>query len=203
VEITAALVKELRERTGAGMMDCKQALQTTGGDLQKAIDHLRQKGIATAAKRAGREASEGLVHAYIHPGGKIGVLIEVNCESDFVARSEAFAELAKNLAMQVAAAAPLYLTKEEVPASALEHERQVLLAQAREEGKPEKVIEKMVEGRLKKYYSQVCLLDQPYVRDDKLSVQDVLNEAVGKIGEKIVVRRFARYQLGEKPAGQE
>jgi elongation factor Ts len=203
VEITAALVKELRERTGAGMMDCKQALSATGGDLQKAIDHLRQKGIATAAKRAGREASEGLVHAYIHPGGKIGVLIEVNCESDFVARSEAFAELAKNLAMQVAAAAPLCLSKEEVPAAELDREREVLLAQAREEGKPEKVIEKMVEGRLKKFYSQVCLLDQPYVRDDKLSVQDVLNEAVGKIGEKIVVRRFTRYQLGEKRAGQE
>ncbi len=198
MEITAALVKELRERTGAGMMDCKAALQATGGDLQKAIDHLRQKGISTAAKRAGREASEGLVHAYIHPGGKIGVLIEVNCESDFVARSEAFLDLAKNMAMQVAASSPLYLRPEDVPPEVLGKEREIYAAQAREEGKPEKVLEKIVEGRVVKFYKSVCLLEQPYVRDDKLSVQDVLNEAVGKIGEKIVVRRFVRYQLGEK-----
>jgi elongation factor Ts len=200
VEITAAVVKELRERTGAGMMDCKEALKATGGDMQKAIDLLRQKGIATAAKRAGREASEGLVHAYIHPGGKIGVLIEVNCESDFVARSEAFLELVKNLAMQVAAASPLCLRPEDVPSEVLAKEREIYAAQAREEGKPEKILDKIVEGRVKKYYGQVCLLEQPYVRDDKLSVQDLLNETIGKIGEKIVVRRFARYQLGEKAA---
>ena len=200
MEITAALVKELRERTGAGMMDCKEALKATGGDMQKAIDLLRQKGIATAAKRAGREASEGLVHAYIHPGGKIGVLIEVNCESDFVARSEAFLDLVKNLAMQVAAASPLCLRPEDVPSEVLAKEREIYAAQAREEGKPEKILDKIVEGRVKKYYGQVCLLEQPYVRDDKLSVQDLLNETIGKIGEKIVVRRFARYQLGEKAA---
>lgn len=200
MEITAAVVKELRERTGAGMMDCKEALKATGGDMQKAIDLLRQKGIATAAKRAGREASEGLVHAYIHPGGKIGVLIEVNCESDFVARSEAFLELVKNLAMQVAAASPLCLRPEDVPSEVLAKEREIYAAQAREEGKPEKILDKIVEGRVKKYYGQVCLLEQPYVRDDKLSVQDLLNETIGKIGEKIVVRRFARYQLGEKAA---
>jgi len=200
VEITAAVVKELRERTGAGMMDCKEALKATGGDMQKAIDLLRQKGIATAAKRAGRAASEGLVHAYIHPGGKIGVLIEVNCESDFVARSEAFLELVKNLAMQVAAASPLCLRPEDVPSEVLAKEREIYAAQAREEGKPEKILDKIVEGRVKKYYGQVCLLEQPYVRDDKLSVQDLLNETIGKIGEKIVVRRFARYQLGEKAA---
>jgi elongation factor Ts len=200
VEITAAVVKELRERTGAGMMDCKEALKATGGDMQKAIDLLRQKGIATAAKRAGREASEGLVHAYIHPGGKIGVLIEVNCESDFVARSEAFLELVKNLAMQVAAASPLCLRPEDVPSEVLAKEREIYAAQAREEGKPEKILDKIVEGRVKKYYGQVCLLEQPYVRDDKLSVQDLLNETIGKIGEKLVVRRFARYQLGEKAA---
>jgi len=198
VEITAALVKELRERTGAGMMDCKEALKTTGGDMEKSIDYLRQKGISTAAKRAGREASEGQVASYIHPGGKIGVLIEVNCESDFVARSEAFTELVKNLAMQVAAANPLYLVPEDVPPEMLEKEREIYRGLAREEGKPEKMLDKIVEGRLKKFYSQVCLLQQPYVRDDKLTIQDVLNEAVGKIGEKIVVRRFARYQLGEK-----
>jgi elongation factor Ts len=198
VEITAALVKELRERTGAGMMDCKQALQAVEGNLEKAIDHLRQKGLSTAAKRAGREASEGRIHAYIHPGAKIGVLIEVNCETDFVARAEAFTELVKNLAMQVAAASPLYLRPEDVPPEVLAREREIFAAQAREEGKPEKVLEKIVEGRIGKFYKSVCLLEQPYVRDDKLSVQDVLNEAVGKIGEKIVVRRFARYALGEK-----
>jgi elongation factor Ts len=198
VEITAALVKELRERTGAGMMDCKQALQATGGDLQKAIDHLRQKGILTAAKRAGREATEGVVHAYIHPGGKIGVLIEINCESDFVARSEAFLELAKNMAMQVAAASPLFLRPEDVTPEMLDKEREIYAAQAREEGKPDKILDKIVEGRVAKFYKSVCLLEQPYVRDDKLSIQDVLNEAVGKIGEKIVISRFVRYQLGEK-----
>jgi len=200
VEITAALVKELRERTGAGMMDCKEALKATGGDMQKAVDHLRQKGIATATKRAGREASEGLVHAYIHPGGKIGVLIEVNCESDFVGRSEAFHELVKNLAMQVAAANPICLRAEDVPPEVLAKEREIYAAQAREEGKPDKIIDKIVEGRVKKFYQNACLIEQPYVRDDKLSVQDVINEAIAKIGEKIVVRRFCRYQLGEKAA---
>ncbi|MFH0810696.1 MAG: translation elongation factor Ts [Pseudomonadota bacterium] len=197
VEITAALVKELRERTGAGMMDCKDALRASDGDLPKAVDHLRQKGMATAARRAGRQASEGQVHAYIHPGGKIGVLIEVNCESDFVAKSEPFLELAKNLAMQVAAANPLCLRPEDVPAEVLDKEREIYAAQAREEGKPDKVAPKIVEGRVAKFYKSVCLLDQPYVRDDKLSVQDVLNEAIGKIGEKIVVKRFVRYSLGE------
>ncbi len=196
-EITAALVKELRERTGAGMMDCKKALAATEGDMDKAIDFLREKGLAAAAKKAGRIAAEGLVESYIHGGGRIGVLVEVNCETDFVAKTDAFKALVKDIAMHIAAANPSYLRREEVPAAELEHEKMVLSEQARNEGKPEKIIEKMVTGRIEKYYKEVCLLEQPFVKDPDKTINDLITESIAKIGENISIRRFTRYQLGE------
>ncbi len=196
-EITAALVKELRERTGAGMMDCKKALAATEGDMDKAIDFLREKGLAAAAKKAGRIAAEGLVESYIHGGGRIGVLVEVNCETDFVAKTDAFKSLVKDIAMHIAAANPSYLRREEVPAAELEHEKMVLSEQARNEGKPEKIIEKMVTGRIEKYYNEVCLLEQPFVKDPDKTISDLITESIAKIGENIAIRRFTRYQLGE------
>ena len=196
-EITAALVKELRERTGAGMMDCKKALTATDGDLEKAIDFLREKGLAAAAKKAGRVAAEGLVEAYIHGGGRIGVLVEVNCETDFVAKTDAFKELVKDIAMHIAATNPSYLKREEVPTAELEHEQAVLAEQARNEGKPEKIIEKMVAGRIEKYYKEVCLMEQPFVKDPDKTISDLITESIAKIGENISIRRFTRYQLGE------
>lgn len=196
-EITAALVKELRERTGAGMMDCKKALSATDGDLEKAIDFLREKGLAAAAKKAGRVAAEGLVEAYIHGGGRIGVLVEVNCETDFVAKTDAFQELVKDIAMHIAATNPSYLKREEVPTAELEHEQAVLAEQARNEGKPEKIIEKMVAGRIEKYYKEVCLMEQPFVKDPDKTISDLITESIAKIGENISIRRFTRYQLGE------
>lgn len=196
-EITAALVKELRERTGAGMMDCKKALSATDGDLEKAIDFLREKGLAAAAKKAGRVAAEGLVEAYIHGGGRIGVLVEVNCETDFVAKTDAFKELVKDIAMHIAATNPSYLKREEVPIAELEHEQAVLAEQARNEGKPEKIIEKMVAGRIEKYYKEVCLMEQPFVKDPDKTISDLITESIAKIGENISIRRFTRYQLGE------
>ena len=196
-EITAALVKELRERTGAGMMDCKKALSATDGDLEKAIDFLREKGLAAAAKKAGRVAAEGLVEAYIHGGGRIGVLVEVNCETDFVAKTDAFKELVKDIAMHIAATNPSYLKREEVPTAELEHEQAVLAEQARNEGKPEKIIEKMVAGRIEKYYKDVCLMEQPFVKDPDKTISDLITESIAKIGENISIRRFTRYQLGE------
>ena len=196
-EITAALVKELRERTGAGMMDCKKALTETAGDIEKAIDFLREKGLAAAAKKAGRVAAEGLVEAYIHAGGRIGVLVEVNCETDFVAKTDAFRALAKDIAMHIAAANPTYLKRDEVPMSELEHEKEVLAEQARNEGKPEKIIEKMVSGRIEKYYKEVCLLDQSFVKDPDKSISDLITESIAKIGENISIRRYSRYHLGE------
>ncbi|HCF70042.1 MAG TPA: elongation factor Ts [Syntrophomonas sp.] len=195
--ITAAMVKELRERTGAGMMDCKNALAATDGDIEKAIDELRTRGLAKAAKKAGRIASEGVVMSYIHGGGRIGVLVEVNCETDFVAKTEQFQELVHNIAMQVAAANPEFLSREEVPESVLNHEKEVLKAQALEEGKPEKIIEKMVEGRIEKYYKEACLLEQPYIKDPDKSVQELVHETIAKIGENVSVRRFTRYEVGE------
>ena len=195
-EITAALVKELRERTGAGMMDCKKALAATEGDMDKAIDFLREKGLAAAAKKAGRIAAEGLVESYIHGGGRIGVLVEVNCETDFVAKTDAFKSLVKDIAMHIAAANPSYLRREEVPAAELEHEKMVLSEQARNEGKPEKIIEKMVTGRIEKY-KEVCLLEQPFVKDPDKTISDLITESIAKIGENIAIRRFTRYQLGE------
>lgn len=196
-EITAALVKELRERTGAGMMDCKKALSATDGDLEKAIDFLREKGLAAAAKKAGRVAAEGLVEAYIHGGGRIGVLVEVNCETDFVAKTDAFKELVKDIAMHIAATNPSYLKREEVPTAELEHEQAVLAEQARNEGKPEKIIEKMIAGRIEKYYKEVCLMEQPFVKDPDKTISDLITESIAKIGENISIRRFTRYQLGE------
>ncbi len=196
-EITAALVKELRERTGAGMMDCKKALSATDGDLEKAIDFLREKGLAAAAKKAGRVAAEGLVEAYIHGGGRIGVLVEVNCETDFVAKTDAFKELVKDIAMHIAATNPSYLKREEVPTAELENEQAVLAEQARNEGKPEKIIEKMVAGRIEKYYKEVCLMEQPFVKDPDKTISDLITESIAKIGENISIRRFTRYQLGE------
>ncbi len=196
-EITAALVKDLRERTGAGMMDCKKALAATNGDMEKAIDFLREKGLAAAAKKAGRIAAEGLVESYIHGGGRIGVLVEVNCETDFVAKTDAFKTLVKDIAMHIAAANPSYLRREEVPTAELEHEKMVLTEQARNEGKPEKIIEKMVNGRIEKYYKEVCLLEQSFVKDPDKTINDLITESIAKIGENISIRRFTRYQLGE------
>ncbi len=197
MEISASLVKELRERTGAGMMDCKKALQETGGDVEKAIDELRTKGLAKAAKKAGRIASEGTVTSYIHGAGRIGVLVEVNCETDFVAKTSDFKNLAYDIAMQIAASNPLVVSREQVPSDTITREKEVLKAQALEEGKPEKVIEKMVEGRIEKYYKENCLLEQPFIKDPDKTVQELIHEAVAKMGENINVRRFVRYEVGE------
>ena len=197
MEITAALVKELREITGAGMMDAKKALVATDGDKEKAIDFLREKGLAAAAKKADRVAAEGLVYSYIHGNGRIGVLVEVNCETDFVAQTEGFKELCKDVARQIAAAKPAYLKREEVPEDVIEHEKEVLRQQALNEGKPEKIVEKMIIGRIEKYYKENCLLDQEFIKDSDKSVGQVITEAVAKIGEKIDVRRYVRYELGE------
>jgi elongation factor Ts len=197
VDISATMVRDLREKTGAGMMDCKKALAESGGDFEKAVDYLRQKGLATAAKRAGRVASEGRVGSYIHAGGKIGVMVEVNCETDFVAKTDDFQSFAKDIAMQIAASNPLYVRREDVPAEALEKEREIYRVQARESGKPEKVIDRIVDGKLEKYYGEVCLLEQVFVKDTDIKVQDLLNGLIGKLGEKIEIRRFARFQVGE------
>ena len=195
--ISAQQVKELREATGAGMMDCKKALVETNGDMDKAVDYLREKGLAAAAKKAGRIAAEGIVESYIHGGGKIGVMIEVNCETDFVAKTPEFHSFVRDLAMQVAAANPLYLSRDEVPVELLDHEREILRAQALNEGKPAKIIDKMVEGRVEKYYKENCLLEQGFIKDPDQSVTDLVNAQIAKIGENIVVRRFVRYQMGE------
>lgn len=196
MEITAALVRELREKTNAGMMDCKQALQETSGNMDKAVDLLRQKGLATAMKRAGKQASEGLVHAYIHAGGRMGVLVEVNCETDFAAKSQDFQDFVKNVAMQIAATNPLGVSKDDVPQEAIERERAIYLAQARESGKPDNILEKMVDGKMRKYFQEVVLLEQAYVKDPDKTIQDYLNELLAKTGEKILIRRFVRFQLG-------
>ncbi len=195
--ITAEMVKDLRERTGAGMMDCKKALTEMGGDMEKAIDFLREKGLAAAAKRAGRVAAEGVVEAYIHGGGRIGVMLELNCETDFVAKTEDFRALAKDLAMQVAAANPSFVRREEVPADVIDHEREVLKAQAMNEGKPANIAEKMVEGRVEKFYKENCLMEQPFIKDPDTTVTQLITAKIAKIGENISVRRFVRYQLGE------
>ncbi len=195
--IDGNLVKELRQRTGAGIMDCKRALEENAGDLEKAIDHLRKKGLAKAAKKSGRVTKEGLVGSYIHAGGKIGVLVELSCETDFVARTDEFQILLKDTAMQIAASNPLYLEREKVPTEVLEKEKQILRTQAVESGKPEKVVDRIVDGRMEKFFSEVCLLDQPFIKDPDRTVRDVLNASISKIGENITIRRFARYQVGE------
>jgi elongation factor Ts len=196
-EISAKMVQELREKTGAGMMDCKKALGEAGGDMGKAEDVLRKRGLSTAAKKAGRIASEGAVASYIHMGGKIGVLVEVNCETDFVARTEGFQALVKDVAMQIAAASPQYVRREEVPAATIEKETEIARAQAREQKKPEAIVEKIATGKVDKFYREACLMEQPFVKDDKKTIQEVVTEAVAKIGENIQIRRFSRFVLGE------
>ncbi|MBR5785781.1 MAG: translation elongation factor Ts [Clostridia bacterium] len=201
--ISLELIKELRERTSAGINDCKKALAETNGDIDKAADFLREKGLAAAAKKAGRIASEGIVESYIHAGGRIGVLLEVNCETDFVAKNEVFRSFVKDVAMHIAAVNPLYISKEDVPAEDIEKERAVLRAQALNEGKPEKIVDKMVEGRIAKFYENYCLLEQPFVKDGDKKVIDILNSLIATIGEKITVRRFVRYEKGEGLAKKE
>ncbi len=196
-EISAKLVKELREKTGAGMMDCKEALVASGADMAQAVDFLRKKGLATAQKRAGRATSEGTLAAYIHMGGKLGVMVEVNSETDFVAKNDQFQEFAKNIAMHIAASNPLGIRPEDVPPEVVAKEREIYAAQAKETGKPEKVIEKIVEGKLKKFFEDNCLLQQRYVRNPDITVGDLLNDLIAKIGENISIRRFVRFQVGD------
>jgi len=195
--ISAEMVKELRGKTGAGVMDCKQALAECEGDTEKAIAFLRKKGLATAQKRSGRETSEGVIQSYIHMGGKIGVLVEINCESDFVAKTEDFIEFAKNISMHIAASSPIGLTSEDITEDVLAKEREIYREKALQEGKPEKIVDKIVEGQVEKFYKDVCLMSQPYIRDPKISIADLLNNVIAKIGENIKIRRFVRYQLGE------
>jgi elongation factor Ts len=195
-DISAAMVKALREKSGAGIMDCKEALASCDGDMEKAIDFLRKKGLATAAKRAGRATSEGTIQSYIHMGGKIGVMVEVDCETDFVAKTDDFVEFAKNLAMHIAATNPVAILPEDVPEEILHREKEIYKAQALEMGKPEKMIDKIVDGKLNKFFKDSCLLNQPYVKDPDKTITDYLNEVIAKTGEKITVKRFARFQVG-------
>ena len=197
MEITAAMVKELRQATGAGVLDCRKALESSAGDFESAVAYLREKGLAAAAKRTGRQASEGVVEAYVHPGSRVAVLLELNCETDFVARTDDFKALAHDLALHIAFATPRYLTREDVPEEVIERERAIYRAQALEEGKPEHIVDRIVEGRLAKFYQQVCLMEQPFVKDEDKTVQDLITEATARLGENIVLRRFARYEVGE------
>jgi elongation factor Ts len=190
------MIKDLRTRTNAGIMDCKGALKEADGDMEKAVDFLRKKGLATALKRAGREASEGLVQSYIHTGGKIGVLVEINCETDFVAKTEDFQTFVKNMAMHVAAAKPLGIQREDVPEDVVQREENIYRAQALETGKPENIVDKIVQGKMEKFFRESCLLEQQYIRDPDITVQDLIHDMIAKAGEKIAVRRFVRYQLG-------
>jgi len=196
-DISAAMVKELREATGSGIMDCKRVLAEAEGNMEKAIELLRKKGLAKAAKRAGRSTSEGIIYSYIHTGAKLGVLVEVNCESDFVAKTDDFVEFAKNIAMHIAAANPAGLTPEDVDKSVVEKEREIFRAQMLEEGKPENIIDKIVDGKVEKFYKEVCLLSQQYVKDPQKTIEEFLKETIGKIGENIQIKRFARFQIGE------
>jgi elongation factor Ts len=196
---SAGMVKELRERTGAGVMDCKAALDASRGDLQGAVEYLRKKGLADAAKKAQREARDGVIASYIHPGSKIGVLVEVNCETDFVARTADFQQLVKDLTMQVAAANPVYVSRDDVPAAVLETEREIYRQQMADQKKPPHVIDKIIEGKLEKFYTEACLLDQPFIRDSsgKTKVKDLVDQATAKLQERVIVKRFARFQVGE------
>ncbi|MCF8032189.1 MAG: translation elongation factor Ts [Desulfarculaceae bacterium] len=198
MNITAAMVKELRDKTNAGMMDCKKALGECDGDMEKAVDWLRQKGLSVAAKRAGRTASEGQIASYIHAGGKLGVMVEVNCETDFTGKTEEFGAFAKDLAMHIAATNPLCVTEEELPADVVEREREVYKAQALEQGKPEKILDKIIEGKMKKFVSESCLMSQAFVKDTDLTIEDLVNELRAKTGENVQIRRFARFVLGEE-----
>ena len=201
MSISADMVRKLREETGAGMMDCKSALVEAGGDAEAARDLLRKKGLAAAAKKAGRVASEGMIGHYIHPGSKIGVVVEVNCETDFVAKTDEFQSLVKDIAMHIAASSPLYVTKEEVPSAVLDKEKEIYKAQAAAAGKPANVQDKIAEGKLKDYYTQFCLLEQPFVKEPKLTIGQLVQEKIAVIKENIVVRRFARFRVGEEVAG--
>jgi elongation factor Ts len=197
MKISVDMVKELRERTGAGMMDCKKALTETNGNMEKAIEFLREKGLAAAAKKAGRVAAEGLVEAYIHGNGRIGVLVEVNIETDFAARNEEFKTFTRDIAMQIAASKPEYVDRKDIPAVVIEKEKEIYVTQAKNEGKPEKIIERMVEGRMEKYYKEICLLEQPWIKDTDKTIKQLLTEKIAAIGENIVIRRFVRYERGE------
>ncbi len=195
-EITAARVRELRERTGIGMMDCKKALQETGGDMEKAVDYLRKQGMAAVEKRSGREASDGLISSYIHPGSRLGVLLEINCETDFVARTDDFQEFSRDVAMHIAAEQPLAVSREEIDQAVVEKEKEIYLEQARNEGKPERIAERIVTGRLDKFFQDVCLMEQAFVKDPDKTIGDLVTEQTAKIGEKITIRRFACFRLG-------
>jgi len=198
MEITAQMVQELRKKTGVGMMDCKRALQENGGDMEAAIEYLRVKGLAAASKREGKATGEGLIIPYIHPGSKLGVLVEVNCETDFVARTPEFRELAKDIAMQVAASAPLFIRREDIPEQFIEDERRIFLEQARSSGKPDNIVEKIVQGKLDKHLAGLCLLEQPFIKDNDKTVEEHTKEYIVKFGENIVVNRFTRYKMGEE-----
>jgi len=202
MEISVELVKDLRQRTGAGVIDCKTALQEAKGNMDAAIDHLRRKGLATAAKKAGRIATDGLVSSYIHAGGKMGVLVEINCETDFVAKTEDFQTFVKNIAMHIAAASPQYIRREEIPEEVSERERGIYRTQALDAGKPQKVIDKIIEGKMERFYSEVCLLEQTYVRDSDLTIKELLEAMIAKVGENMAIRRFTRFQLGEGLSSQ-
>ncbi len=195
--ISAAMVKQLREQTGAGIMDCKEALSECSGDVSKAVDFLRKKGLATAAKRAGRATTEGIVESYIHMDSKLGVLVEINCETDFVAKNDDFKEFAKNIAMHITATNPVSIRQEDVPEETIDKEKEIYRGQVLEMGKPEKIVDKIVEGKLKKYFKDNCLMNQAYVRDPNITIEDLLNETVAKIGENIIIKRFARFKIGE------
>jgi len=193
----SALVKELRGKTGAGILDCQKALQDTGNDVEKAIDLLRQKGLAAAQKKAGRETKEGIISSYIHSGSKIGILIEVNCETDFVARNEEFQAFVKEVALQIAASHPLYVKREDIPENLIEREKNIYLAQMKESGKPEAAWEKIIKGKLEKYYQEQCLLEQAFIKDPSVTIQDLLSQKIAKLGENLTISRFTRYQLGQ------
>lgn len=199
--VTTQQIKELRESTGAGILDCRKALEQANGDFDKAVDFLREKGLATAAKRSDRDASEGVVELYSHGNGRVGVMVEVNCETDFVARSEAFRTFAHEVALQIAAGAPRYVTPEQIPQSEIEHEKEIARNRAREEGKPEAIFDRIVEGRIEKFKDEVCLMRQPYIRDESITIEKLLMQNVASIGENVIIRRFARWELGEH-AGQ-
>jgi len=196
--ISAATVKQLREKTGAGIMDCKEALSECNGDISNAVDFLRKKGLATAAKRAGRATTEGIIESYIHMDSKLGVLVEINCETDFVAKNDDFKEFAKNIAMHITATNPISIRPEDVPKETIDKEKEIYRAQVLEMGKPEKIVDKIVDGKLKKYFKENCLMNQDYVRDSNITIEDLLNEMVAKIGENITIKRFARFKIGEE-----
>lgn len=197
MEITAAMVKDIRQVTGAGVLDCRKALEAANGDFESAVAFLREKGLAAVAKRAGRDASDGVVEAYVHPGSPVAVMLELNCETDFVARTDDFKTLAHDLALHIAFAAPRYLTRENVPQAEVERERAEFRAQALEEGKPENIVDRIVDGRMEKFYQQVCIMEQPFVKDDDRIIQDLITDAIAKFGENVILRRFVRYQVGE------